>query len=488
MPTRTAWWALILLACIVRVAHAPLVSIHQADELWQYLEPARHLTGEDWVRTWEWRAGARSWFLPLLLAIPMKLGMAIAPGTQAHVLLPRLLMVGFSLIPVAGAIRLGARISRRHAILAGFVAAIWFELVYFAPRTLSEPLGVALFLGAAALLLDGRERTRERLAMAGFLLGATVMVRFQLAPAVAVFGLAVAFRGVRAAWPLVAGAIAACLIAGSVDLCAGQTPFLWLWNSFDQNIMANRSAAFGVSGPFGYASELAPVWSWSALVLLPLAIAGARRYPVLMAAAVVNLLVHSLIPHKEYRFILLTTTIFVLLAAIASADLVEWLGRRRAERWHRRAFLALAAGWLLLSAVTAGVLPFRENWGSHGALPRALAMAGQVRDACGLAVVTGSETVTAAWTFYGRRTPIALFHGRTALADARGQAGAFNVMIAPYGSAGLHDPRFRFVGCSEKIRAGGAGPPYCVWRRPGQCTAPVPAEFQPNAVMARLGL
>lgn len=486
MPSRATWWGLMLLAAAVRVAHAPLNALHHADELWQYLEPAYRLTGGAWVQTWEWREGTRSWFVPALLAGPMKLGMLIAPGSQAHVLLPRLFMVAVSLPVVHAAMRLGARLSPRHAILAGFVAAIWFEFVYFAPRTLSEPLAVALFVVAAALLFDGRERTRARLALAGLLLGSTVMVRFQFGPAVMVLAAAVLFHNLRVAWPLVAGGAAACLIAGTVDLLAGQAPFLWIWASIEQNLVSNRSAAFGVSGPFGYAWEVASAWSWAGLLLVPLAIVGARRYPVLMAAALVNLAVHSLVPHKEYRFVLLTTAIFVLLAAIASVDLVDRLARDRDARWRTRALWAVAVGWFALSAVTGALLPFKRNWGRYTALPDALAMAGRVPDACGLAIVGQPHKIAVAWTFYDRRTPILMFYGDMASADARAHSGAFNLMLAPYGTARLPDPGFRFLGCSQRIRPGRAGPDFCVWHRPGGCAAPPPATFEVNAVLERL--
>jgi GPI mannosyltransferase 3 len=486
MPSRRAWWILMLLACVLRVAHAPLVATHHPDELWQYLEPAFHLAGGDWVQTWEWREGIRSWLIPALLAGPMALGQLVAPGTQALVLLPRLLMVAFSLLIVAAGIRLGARISRRHALLAGFVAATWFELVYFAPRTLSEPLGVALFLGAAALLLDGRPRTPRTLALAGFLLGAVVMVRFHYGPAVLVLAAATLWRDPRGMLWLAAGGIAACLLAGLVDLCAGQMPWRWIWASVHQNMVVNRSAHYGVSGPLGYLEQLGQVWSWSAVLLVPLALLGARRYPALMAAALVNLLVHSLIPHKEYRFVLLSTAIFVLLAALASTDLADRLGRSRDARWHARLRWGIGGAWLLLSLLTGFVGPFTRNWGAHGALPRALILAGQVPGGCGLAVVGRPENpgVVSSWTFYGRHAPMVMFYGRSGLAEANAHAASFNVLLAPYRSR--VPAQFRFRQCSEAVNASRPNPPYCVWSRPGPCTAP-PAYYHPSTVMERLG-
>src|SRR3546814_9404005 len=45
--------------------------------------------------------------------------------------------------------------------------------------------------------------------------------------------------------------------------------------------------------------------------------------------AVVHLLFHSLIGHKEYRFVLLTAALLVILAAIGTADLLRRVPRGR---------------------------------------------------------------------------------------------------------------------------------------------------------------
>src|ERR1700752_5403720 len=78
----------------------------------------------------------------------------------------------------------GARVSRMHAIIAALAAAIWFEVVYFAPHTLSEPLATALIVPAALLLTGGP--SPKRLGIGGARLALALVWRFQYAPAMAV--------------------------------------------------------------------------------------------------------------------------------------------------------------------------------------------------------------------------------------------------------------------------------------------------------------
>jgi hypothetical protein len=102
-----------------------------------------------------------------------------------------------------------------HAIVAALVAAIWFELVYFAPHTLSEPLATALIVPAALLLTGGP--SQKRLVIGGGLLALAFVWRFQYAPAMAVFALGACWRQWRNAIPLVVGGLAVLLLAAMVD-------------------------------------------------------------------------------------------------------------------------------------------------------------------------------------------------------------------------------------------------------------------------------
>src|SRR3546814_11790442 len=88
--------------------------------------------------------------------------------------------------------------------------------------------------------------------------------------------------------------------------------------------------------------------------------------------AVVHLLFHSLIGHKEYRFVLLTAALLVILAAIGTADLLRWVPRGR--------LMIAAAGVMAVWAGGSAALAagnFRPHWSMEAGLADALDRAGR---------------------------------------------------------------------------------------------------------------
>lgn len=163
-------------ALILRVGVAAWPVMSHADELWQYLEPARHVVAGPWIETWDFRDGVRSWLLPLMLSGPMALGYAIAPFSRLDIFFARLFCVAVSMLGIAAGMALGWRISRRHGLVAGVATGGWFELVYLGPRTAAEPVATAFGL-IAAYLLSGRAAGRS--VLAGVLLGLACAIRVQ---------------------------------------------------------------------------------------------------------------------------------------------------------------------------------------------------------------------------------------------------------------------------------------------------------------------
>ena len=470
------FWAIVALALVLRVAVACWPVIHHADELWQYLEPTHHLVVGPWVQTWEARDGIRSWLLPMLFAGPMAIGHLVAPMTMLDVLLPRLLCVAVSLGAVFGAAGLGFRLSRLHGLVAAFVAAIWYELVYFGPRTMSEPIATACFLAASWLLLS--ERSRRRTMIGGLLLGLCFVVRFQYAPAIWVLAIAAARLRWRDWIHLAAGGVVALALSAAADAGMGTMPFAWMIDNITLNLVANRSADFGVSPSHGYLSIIAGLWGWATIPILALAILGAGRYPALMVAALVNLAMHSAIPHKEYRFILLTTAILAVLAALGSVDVLR---RYRSARKPALQTIGLAMGWLILSGACGALGSSAKTWGQNAKLIAAWRIAGATPNVCGVGIYRVREPLAASYTLYRRETPIYQFgDGETQAAQS---SRAFNVAIAPWDRGG-ELAGYKLLGCGDTKRRN-----YCVYLRPGVC-APTAGDsaHDVNRVLQRLDI
>jgi GPI mannosyltransferase 3 len=276
--------ALLLLAAAIRLPLAFWPNVIHADEIYQSLDPAWRILGHDGIITWEWRYGIRSWFLPSLLAGPVGLGDWIAPGGTGAFIAPRLAAALASLSIVASAWVFGARISRSHAIIAAFVAAIWFEFVSFAPHTLSEPLATAIILPAAALLTRTSLSPRY-LAIGGGLLALAFVIRFQYAPAIAVLALGACWRRWRNLVPLVGGGVIALAFSGVADAAQGTVPFAWLIANVQQNLLYDHAAELGVWPAMAYLANFWTMWS-AALGLMVFAIwQGWRHAPLLLAAS-----------------------------------------------------------------------------------------------------------------------------------------------------------------------------------------------------------
>lgn len=469
---------LLLLAAALRVSVTWGASVHHPDELFQYLEQAHRLVFGYGYVPWEYRDGMRSWLVPWLLAGPMWLGGTLAPGTMAYVLLPRLAVALATLGVVWGAWLLGERVSRAHALLAGFVAAIWFDQVYFASHTLTETIAVAAAVPGVALLWrddDGTRRAVPALAWAGLLLAFAALARFHFAPALA---LIVAWRcrlDLRAWLTVIAGALPVLVLSALVDWAMGMTPYSWVYANYRRNVLENAAATYGVSGPFYYFKQLREWWGWALGPLAFLAVFGAQRYPQLLLAAVLTIALHMAIGHKELRFVLLVMTLLVILAALGTATLVAMAERHRAA-WLGTAF----SGWALVCLLLAFHGEMRFRWSEGSPALSAAAIAGRDPKLCGLATYDLRYWQSGGWTFLHRDVPIYPVTARDELGYPPMDAATFAritpafdaVLTTPAGVAAV--PRgYAKVTC--RVPGGVAplaerrGRAVCLYRRAGGC-------------------
>lgn len=422
--------ALILLLAIgLRAWGFSPYALHHPDEALQYLEQAHRLVTGQGLIPWEYRLGMRSWLVPLLLAGPMCLGEALAPGTLLGVLLARLAAVALAFAPIIAALSIGRRVSPAHGLMAMAVTAIWYESVYFSVHVLTETLSVAAFLSAVAVLAP--QASRRRLIAGGALLALSAVVRFHYAPAIAVFALfTFRLRWRDWGWVLLGGAATA-LLSGAIDLAMGQWPFAWAYQNFHQNVVADKASEFGRAGPGAYLQMLWHHWGVAMVPILWLAALSARRFPALAAAALVNFALHMAIGHKEYRFILLSTEIAILLAAIGSADLLD--RARRARPWQALSRRAVTVAAILLWTATSTALAVTASpgWRRFEAGP-ALAWEAARHGACGIAIAGNHHWVSGGHAFSGG-VPIYSIFGRNPAAEAaqmRVAGHGFNAVIA----------------------------------------------------------
>jgi len=482
--TALAFLAILAVALGLRLAALLPFSMHHPDEIFQYLEPAHRLAFGQGVTTWEFRYGMRGWLLPTMLSWAMTLGQAIAPGGTLYLTLPRVLMSLASLsVPIA-AFAIGRRRSPAHGLVAMTVMGVWFECVYFSAHVLSEQVSVILFMPAAALMLSERPRAALHYAGAGLLLGLAVAIRFQNAPAIGLFAAMTCGRDWRGRWlPLLAGGGAGLALSALADLAQGMTPFGWILANVTQNVVHDRATDYGIKGPAFYLGAIALYWLW----LLPVMLAAMRpaigRHRALFAAAMLNIALLSLIGHKEYRFILLSTTILVLLAALGSVDLLEaW--RARIKRAPGRWTAALVLLWTAGSASLAAGPTMAPRWAEHSAELGLVADASRLPKLCGLAFDRLNFWQVGGYTYLHRTAPFYLTapapDDRIAPGDLPRAARAFDAIVTPAAAVGTMPKGYVVAACR-----GTGDARLCLLQRPGGCDPAAAARWNLKTAMLR---
>jgi len=454
---RIWFWGLLALAVALRIAAFDAYSAHHQDETIQYLEQAHRIVfGYGFVR-WEYRYFIRSWLIPLLLVPPMQLGEWLNPGGTLYLILPRALVAAVNLAPVAAAWFIGKRISQLHAIVGMAVMALWVQSVLFSVQTLSESLSVSCFMAAAALL--HRNARFGAIVGAGALMALAGLFRFQFGPAIAVYAVLVAGKDWRMWKGLMLGGLPVVAAGGLLDLAMGVQPYEWILNNYQANIAQGRMKEIGGVDHFYYLQAIPFYWKWAIVPILGFAAYGWRRNPALLTAALVNIAVHQLVGHKEYRYLWLSVDIILLLAAFGSVDFAE-----RRKLVARNPAVTIVAGWALLSLSLAILPTYRLHWREDGAPSRLAARVLHDPGVCGLAVPMGPYA-RFGYSLLHQHKPIFLL-GRGAppsRADPSPASAGFNAILAWQG-----EPQPRGFPIRGECM-GRAGDRLCAYRRPGAC-------------------
>lgn len=140
------------------------------DEVYQYLEPAHRLVFGYGIVAWEFREGLRSWIIPGFIAGIIKAAATLSDDPKFYLGAVGACLSLLALPIVAIAYAWGRRFyGISGAIICGLLAATWPELVYFAPKVLSDVIATdALVLGVFLIYPAPEARDRGALVAAGF--------------------------------------------------------------------------------------------------------------------------------------------------------------------------------------------------------------------------------------------------------------------------------------------------------------------------------
>lgn len=466
---RTILLGFFALAVVLRLAmlmHSP--STYQPDEIFQTTEPAHHLAFGPSVVTWEWRLGIRSWVFPSFLALVMRATSWMGPGSSGYLAGIAVVMTLISLTTVWFGFAWAEKTSgRTAAILAGFACATWWEFVYFGPKTFSEVVAAhvllpGLYLGAWTEKSDWK----KRLFLAGLCCGLAVSLRIQLAPAVGLAALYFCRNDWRKRIPVVAaGLLLPVLIFGLVDAFTWSHPFQSFYMYFYVNLIQGRSARFGVEAWYWYLPKL--IRHLGPLLLF--AVIGAKRSPFLGCMALTILVFHSLIGHKEARFLYPMMPLVITLAALGIVECANLLGTIWKMAVAPR--LVIASGMMLCVAMSVLLGVMFKDWSRFSGSLIAFKRLSREETLCGVGISRYSWLETGGYTYLHREVPILLLPTSESV---RQSSASINEL--------LHDGALENVPSGFALQECWNG--ICLYQRPGTCAA-IPEEYEINRTLAR---
>ncbi|MBP5436292.1 glycosyltransferase family 39 protein [bacterium] len=369
------WFCLIFCISLAVRAVASGTSFAQIypDEIYQTVEMAHKLAFGKAITYWEFRVGARSWFLPGILAGVYKIldfcGVKNALGLNIGIKLFFSLLHSLSM-GVTYLILRNFRLSKGLSFLFTLPLAASYFLAYVSVRTLSESASLPFMIFALYFAIRHADTSENRhLFWSVVMSGIAFMIRFQ--NAVFAFGLAVALFLVskdrfKAALVFGFGYIGMMLLQGLLDL------FTWgkFMQSFltylDYNILQKFSdRTGGVSPWYFYLADIAgtfhPVTYISAVLLVVLSVIYFRKMKNVLLFAlpfVLFLAVHSAIGHKQPRFVFAS---YFALTALSSAAFALLASRIREAR---RGYAVVLSLLLIFSLEASPYRKYHELWNS----------------------------------------------------------------------------------------------------------------------------
>ncbi len=443
-------------------------SLHHPDENYQVFEQAHRLAFGYGVVPWEFDDGIRSYVLPYLFSFIDRLAASIDDDPEFYIFCSRFFLILLSTLPVVVAYLAHVRQSRIHAIIIALVAAVWFEQIYFSSRPLTEAVACDFFLSAACLAVAPYPRPRTLIAL-GFLISVAFCLRYHLVLGLGVLALFACRRDpLNRARLLIVGALAPLAVFGVTDWLTWGYPFESMVNSINVNLIEGKAAQFGVHNGLWFAWAFFNMWGWWLALLVPCLLFALRKYWSWIVAALAIIVMHSMIQHKEYRFVYPAFALLALAAAAGSAEMIAAARYLSRGRLGGRSLAAIAAGvcgtWVLVSAGMASSHAYKVFWFQSRSYIESFSWIRRDEGACGILLPESNWGRIGGYAYLHRRIPIYAISSTARY--ARKFTDVFNVAVVRRSMVSVLGPTFHQTACFDSPGAEDV----CVIERPGGCT------------------
>jgi hypothetical protein len=445
----------LLLACI-----SPGIAF--SDEHQQYIEQSFRLLHGYGVTFWEQDYGMRHPLFPTILAGVLWAGER-AGIHNPHVLaaLQRFLMVLISYGAMAYlAWSLFVRGGRTTALALAALLVLCVDLVFIQIRVMSETACVATLALALALW------PRRPIAV-GILLGLMIALRLQAAPLALGFCSLAIWTDWRSEQPrtnmrLIVGLACSLLATGWWDRCFYGNWFHSFIALVDQNWVADQASGFGRSPAYTYLFFGLRRMLGASVFALAFLAWGARRRCDLAFLAIPFIVAHSLIPHKEQRFLWPLVPIGCLLLAEGFADLYQ-----RCVCRSRLALGAVITSLVIGSAIRLPRLEWRTE--PYASSCQALAWISRQHDVHGVALIDIHPWESGNFFYLRSHVPLRFVDGQQkSETDRMLRDGEINYVVVPQS--------FLPVSLAQEFECVAARPLWTVYKRTGKPAATMSAH------------
>jgi hypothetical protein len=303
--------------------------------------------------------------------------------------------------------------------------------------------------------------------LAGIFCGLAMSLRIQLAPAVAFAALWFCYPNWRKRiLPVAAGLLLPVVAFGLVDKITWSYPFQSFFLNFWVQVVEGRAKIYGVLPWYWYLEIL----SVHLGPLVFLAVMGIRRSPFLGWVALIILVSHSVIAHKEGRFLYPLLPLGITLAALGVLEVAPAFNTGRKSPPSSR---TIVVSGLAICVLSSGFLAPQFNWSLRSGSLIAFDQLSRDSTLCGVGVYQIEWSHTAGYVHLHQNVPIIPLGQASELEQ---ESGSFNALVT---DGSLPDPKggFELAGCWNGV---------CLYRRPGPCTPP-PVDKEINQVLLRAG-
>ncbi len=353
-------WLIIIVGLILRICLAVYSeNPNHSDENFQITEQAHRLVFGYGIIPWEYRFDARSWLVPGLVAI-MLYPFKIAGIDDPTIYIPaiKIFMAIFSLSVILSAYSIGKSLSSIKAgLYSALFCSLWYDIIYFSIRPLSEVWATIFFITALAIFL--KKQSYYCIILSAMLACLTGAIRINYIPAalilliIALFKLQnksrtiylISFLGTAAAY-------------GIFEWITLGQPYASYINLYEINKTYFMAGSIGSGFSFEYFMFL----GFSSLFILWLFLIMGIKYlkenKILITLILFTLAANVLIPGKEYQKDFRHVFLFIPLLMIIGGISISKLPATSRKLFN-----------LLRPAIITGLFLIISTFGALGALP-----------------------------------------------------------------------------------------------------------------------